>query len=139
MIASGNPNQWIDGYPQKYFILNEIKQEHCYVCVTAQQVIVGTFCLLQGPDPTYNKIYDGNWLNDEPYYVIHRLASSGRIKGIGNVCLDWCIRKYKNLRIDTHSDNRIMQLLVERHGFLKCGIIYVANGSSRIAYQRVSP
>ncbi len=28
----------------------------------------------QTDKPTYEKIYDGAWLNDEPYYVIHRLA-----------------------------------------------------------------
>lgn len=137
MVASGNPNQWIDGYPQQDFIVEEIEQEHCYVCVTHNQTVVGTFCLLPSPDPTYSKIYNGNWLNDEPYHVIHRLASDGSVKGIGKICLDWCTSKYKNLRTDTHEDNRIMQSLAERCGFVKCGTVYVANGTSRIAYQRV--
>ena len=31
---------------------------------------------------------------------------------------------------------KIMQNLLEKHGFIRCGIIYVANGTPRIAYQR---
>jgi hypothetical protein len=31
-----------------------------------------------GKDPTYAVIENGNWLNDEPYGVIHRIASNGR-------------------------------------------------------------
>ena len=30
-----------------------------------------------------------------------------------------------------------MQSLAEHYGFVKCGIVHVANGTSRIAYQRV--
>ena len=42
-----------------------------------------------------------------------------------------------NIRIDTHKDNKIMQGLLARHGFSYCGIIYLKNGSPRLAYQRV--
>lgn len=137
MVAAGNPSQWINGYPQRDFISKEIEQEHCYVCVISNQTVVGTFCILPSPDPTYSKIYNGKWLNDEPYHVIHRLASDGSVKGIGKACLDWCTSQYKNLRTDTHADNHIMQSLAEHYGFVKCGIVHVANGTSRIAYQRV--
>jgi RimJ/RimL family protein N-acetyltransferase len=41
-----------------------------------------------------------------------------------------------NIRIDTHRDNAIMQHLLEKNGFVKCGIIYVEDGSPRIAYQK---
>ena len=138
MRLSGNPNQWINGYPERNLITNEIILGHCYVCITSGGSIVGTFCVLPGPEPTYNKIYKGKWLNDKPYYVIHRLASDGKVKGIGKICLEWCINKYKNIRIDTHIDNKIMQNLAEYYGFIRCGIIYVQNGTSRIAYQRES-
>ena len=42
-----------------------------------------------------------------------------------------------NIRIDTHKDNKIMQGLLERHGFSYCGIIYLLNGAPRLAYQRL--
>lgn len=138
MHTTGNPNQWTYGYPQREFMAGEIEQGHCYVCRTPKGTIVATFCLLPSPDPTYREIYDGQWLNDEPYHVIHRMASDGSIRGIGKQCIDWCAKRCDNLRIDTHADNHIMQSLAERCGFIRCGIIYVANGTPRIAYQRIS-
>ena len=41
-----------------------------------------------------------------------------------------------NIRIDTHRDNRIMRHNIEKHGFAYCGIIYLANGDERLAYQK---
>jgi ribosomal protein S18 acetylase RimI-like enzyme len=90
-------------------------------------------------DPTYGYI-DGAWMNDEPYGVIHRIASDGERRGIFKNVLEFCkekmaVRNIKNLRIDTHADNKPMQHLVEKYDFNRCGIIYLGNGSPRIAYQ----
>ena len=137
MKSSGNPNQWINGYPQEELIKNEIDQGHCFVCVNNDDgMVVATFCLIQGPDPTYSYIEDGAWPDNEPYYVIHRLASDGSVKGITGFCIDWCQQISPCLRADTHHDNKVMQHLLEKNGFERCGIIYVANGTPRIAYQR---
>ena len=38
-----------------------------------------------GDDPTYQQIYEGTWLNNEPYGVIHRLATNGKQKGVSDV------------------------------------------------------
>lgn len=137
MKSSGNPNQWIDGYPQQELISSEIADGHCFVCVDKENGnIVGTFCLIKGPDPTYNYIENGAWPDDEPYYVIHRLASDGSVGGITALCIEWCLRMASCLRADTHHDNKVMQHLLEKNGFKRCGIIYVANGTPRIAYQK---
>ena len=56
-----------------------------------------------------------------------------------------CLRKYffyasehyPNIRIDTHHDNKIMQRLLEQNGFVYCGIIFLADASPRLAYQRI--
>lgn len=137
MKSSGNPNQWINGYPQEELIKNEIEQGHCFVCVNNDDgTVVATFCLIQGPDPTYSYIEDGSWPDNEPYYVIHRLASDGTVKGITGFCIDWCHGMSSCLRADTHHDNKVMQHLLEKNGFERCGIIYVANGTPRIAYQK---
>lgn len=138
MLAAGNPYQWIDGYPQRELMAGEIAAGHCHVCVTPNGTTVATFCLVPGPDPTYGRIYGGRWLNDEPYHVIHRLASDGTVKGIGRACIGWCTARCKDLRLDTHEDNHTMQALAERCGFVRCGTIYVANGTPRIAYQRTN-
>ena len=136
MESTGNPNQWINGYPQRALIAEEISQEHCYVCQDEEGKTIGTFCFVPSPDPNYACIEDGAWLNDAPYHVIHRLASDGSEKGIFKACIDWCALQDTNLRADTHADNKVMQHLLEKNGFIRCGIIYVSNGTPRIAYQR---
>lgn len=136
MASVGNGNQWINGYPQRELIMQEISNKHCYVCEDEAGKVIGTFCFVPSPDPFYAVIEDGAWLNDDPYYVIHRLASDGSRKGIGNICLDWCAGQYPNLRADTHRDNVVMQKLLTQNGFVRCGIVRVANGTERIAYQR---
>ena len=137
MESTGNPNQWINGYPQRALIAEEISQKHCYVCQDEEGKTIGTFCFVPSPDPNYACIEDGAWLNDAPYHVIHRLASDGSEKGIFKACIDWCALQDTNLRADTHADNKVMQHLLEKNGFIRCGIIYVSNGTPRIAYQRV--
>ena len=37
------------------------------------------------------------------------------------------------------TDNKIMQHLLEKNGFTRCGIIHVADGSPRFAYQKLAP
>ena len=37
--------------------------------------------------------------------------------------------------IDTHEKNKTMQHVVEKLGFKRCGIIYIEDGTPRIAYQ----
>ena len=80
MASVGNGNQWINGYPQRELIAREITAGHCYVCEDEHGKIVGTFCFVPSPDPFYAIIEDGAWLNDDPYYVIHRIASDGSYK-----------------------------------------------------------
>jgi len=38
--------------------------------------------------------------------------------------------------VDTHRDNRVMQQIITSQGFTYCGIIYVSDGSPRLAYQK---
>ena len=102
------------------------------------QIANGTdaIVIILGVDPTYQHIYEGNWLNDEPYGVIHRLATNGKRKGVSDACLNWCFEQWGNIRVDTHQDNKVMQHILTKYGFQRCGIIYVKNGTERIAYQK---
>ena len=134
MRAHGNATQWVNGYPSEALMRGEIEAGHCFVCEDEEGDAVGTFCYIEGVDPTYLKIYDGSWLNDEPYGVVHRLASSGKRPGIGEACFRWAFRRRDNIRVDTHRDNIVMQRLLAKLGFSRRGIIYLANGSERIAY-----
>lgn len=136
MQENGNPNQWINGYPSIELIKDEIEKKHCYVCQGENGEILGTFCFISGEDPTYNHIENGSWLNNDPYSVVHRLATSGKQKGIASVCFKWCFQQCDNIRVDTHKDNLVMQHVLEKNGFIRCGIIYTHNGTPRIAYQK---
>lgn len=137
MQETGNGNQWINGYPSREVILADIENGYSYVCLDAENEIVATFYFRIGEDPTYARIDDGKWLNDEPYGVVHRLAGSGKVKDVGSYCLQWCFDQIPNIRVDTHHDNVVMQHILKKNGFLPCGIIYVSNGTTRIAFQKI--
>ena len=100
-----------------------------------EKSIVAYFALLPSPEPTYDVI-DGAWLTDEPYGVIHRMASYPEVHGIFSTIIDYAALRFAHLRIDTHRDNRIMQHLIEKHGFTYCGIIWLEDGTERLAYER---
>ena len=135
MRLSGNPDQWGNDRPAVSTIKEDILHKRAYV-ITHQHNICGVFVFIIGPDPTYQIIENGSWLNDKPYGTIHRIAGNGQIKGIFPAALSFCEEKINNIRIDTHADNRIMQHLLEKYGFQKCGYIYVEDGTQRIAYQK---
>ena len=135
MRKNGNMNQWNDGYPSEKIILEDIKNKNCRIIMHGDTA-VGSFVIKAGPDPTYSNIYNGRWLDDKPYYVIHRITSREDAHGIFNVMLDYCFNISHNIRIDTHKDNTIMRHLLEKYGFSYCGIIHLNNGDERVAYQK---
>lgn len=135
MRSQGNMDQWTNGYPNDAVILSDIRDGNSYVCMEDGQ-LAGVFSFILGEDPTYAAIYEGRWLNDQPYGTVHRIAVQHHNKGVATFCLDWCFDKCGNVRIDTHRDNQAMQKLVLKNGFTYCGIIYLADGSPRLAYQK---
>lgn len=156
MRASGNLHQWIDGYPSEEVILRDISLGAGFVvvdqahsgaapasaapAVPGPSRIVGYFAFLPAPEPTYAAIYDGAWLDAAaPYHVVHRIGSTPDSHGVFNAILDWCFTHSPNIRIDTHRDNTIMRHCIERYGFTRCGIIFLADGSERLAYQKILP
>lgn len=140
MAEHGNPNQWgPTNWPPKELIQSDIVTGNSYICIHGDK-IVGTFFFTQGRDiePTYNMIENGAWLDDSPYGVIHRLAGNGTVNGIGNFCINWAFEKCGHLRVDTHGDNRVMQNLLEKSGFIHCGTIYVKEDYyPRLAYEKI--
>ena len=98
--------------------------------------IRATFYFSPEPDPTYSYI-EGAWINQEPYGVIHRIAVAQNGKGVAATCFDFALSHCPNLRIDTHEDNIPMRRCLAKNGFSRCGIIYLEDGDTRIAYQKV--
>ena len=136
MRSYGNVSQWPDGYPLQKVFENDIEQGHSYVIMDENDLIVSTFAFIPGPDITYKVIYDGRWLDDEPYYVIHRIASTPDSHGILDALLDYCEAISPNIRIDTHKDNIIMIKGLKKRGYQYCGIIHLLNGDERLAFQK---
>ena len=134
MRADGNHDQWsAPGFPDDTLLLRDIARGGGFVIENS--TIVAYFALLPSPEPTYDVI-DGAWLTDEPYGVIHRMASYPEVHGIFSTVINYAASRYAHLRIDTHRDNRIMQHLIEKHGFTYCGIIWLEDGTERLAYER---
>ena len=137
MRQSGNMHQWTDGYPSEAVILSDMEREGGFV-VDDGGKLVGYFAFLPSPEPTYTRIYEGDWLDDvRSYHVVHRIASYPDAHGVFSSIMDFCFSRDSNIRIDTHRDNHIMQHVVKKYGFTYCGIIFLASGDERLAYQRV--
>ena len=140
MKKNGNPHQWGDkNWPPKELIEQDIDNKKSYVCLNDNDDVIGTFYFDFGKniEPTYNEIFGGNWINDEPYGVIHRIAGDGSEKGIGAFCINYAYDKCKHIRIDTHEDNIVMQNLLKKLDFKYCGYIYLDdNKDKRLAYEK---
>lgn len=137
MQASGNWKQWINGYPSVEVVERDIELQGGFVIEDDEQ-IVGYFAFLPSPEPTYKEIYNGQWLDDTlPYHVIHRMGGKHGTHGIFISVMEFAFARDRNIRIDTHRDNVIMQHNLAKHGFSYCGIIYLANGDERLAFQEV--
>ena len=134
MALNGNPSQWKNDRPSMELVKKDIDVSNSYV-VLNEGKIVATFALIVGIEPTYLDI-DGKWLDDDPYGTIHRIASDGSVKGVFNQMIDYVSKRGVDIRIDTHKDNKIMRHLIEKNGFVYCGIIIVDDGTPRLAYQK---
>lgn len=156
MRADGNMTQWV-GYPTRRDIEEDIERgvsyimynEQCSMKSATQNVgsalytihsplctPVGTFALVPGVEPTYGHIDHGRWIDEEtPYSTLHRLAAMPNNSGIADIAFRYAKEHFAHLRVDTHHDNRPMRHILEKEGFVYCGIIYMPDGAPRDAYE----
>jgi Cof subfamily protein (haloacid dehalogenase superfamily) len=138
-------DQWQNGYPNEVAIRRDIARGESYVVTRGGQV-VATAMITFAPDPNYAVIYGGEWLLAAPksYATIHRIAVDLGERGQG--IAEWIVgqtermcrkRGADSLRIDTHRDNRSMQRVAEKNGMTLCGIIHLADGAERLAYEKI--
>lgn len=133
MAENGNPTQWGQHHPARQILEEDIRLGRLYA-VEDEGRVCGVFMFQIGADPTYTHI-EGSWRSNSPYGVIHRIAGVGG--GVFAAAMEYCSTQIDHLRIDTHADNKPMQYVVEKAGFSKRGIIYVEDGTPRIAYDRI--
>ena len=134
MAETGNPNQWGKNHPPVEQLQEDIREGNLFV-ITDEAGIHGVFFFLIGDDPTYAAI-DGAWHSDSPYGTIHRIAGDGS-GGILAAAVAFAKQRIDHIRIDTHEDNKVMQRALPKQGFRRCGIIHIADGSPRIAYDLI--
>ena len=134
MRASGNMLQWVNGYPQRALLEEDIQKGQLFV-IGENGAVHGVFAFILGDDPTYAYIEDGQWPNSKPYGTIHRIGTDGTIHSALKTALEYALQFTDEVRADTHADNRPMQHTLAKNGFKRCGIIYLENGDPRIAYQ----
>ena len=83
-IAALGIDQWQNGYPSEQVVLADIEKGRSYLSEFDGK-ICGTFAMIDDGEPTYDKIYDGEWLTGESdsYIAIHRVAISVASRGSG--------------------------------------------------------
>lgn len=143
-------DQWQDGYPFESDIRRDIQNGDSYV-VVRDGCIAATFMCMTRPEPTYEKI-EGAWRSEKPYATIHRITVSPDArrsaqenhtdeKSVSAMIVDFAKKTAAEngldggVRVDTHEGNIPMRKMLEKQGFVYCGIIFLESGAERVAYQ----
>lgn len=136
-------DQWQNGYPNADVIRNDILNNDSYVFIKNNEIVATSAVSFDG-EKTYDKIYDGNWISNDEFAVIHRIAISNKYKGTGiaseiikmieAICLD---KDVHSIKVDTHEFNVPMQKLLKKNDFKYCGVIYLEDKSKRVAFEKI--
>lgn len=136
-------NQWQNGYPNSSIITSDIEAGNSYMLLH-NNTIVATAALSFNGEPTYDTIYDGSWLSEVPYAVIHRIAVAKDVKGksLSSTLIQFieelCLQHNRiSIKIDTHEDNKLMQKVILKNKFQYCGIIYLKDKNKRLAFEKI--
>lgn len=134
-------DQWQDGYPNPDVVQNDIEKGIGFVLHEAE-TIIGYSAVIMNYEPAYDAI-EGEWLTNDDFVVIHRVAISENYLGKG---LAKKIIKYVeefalqnniySVKADTNFDNIPMMKIFENLGYTLCGEVYF-RGSARKAYEKV--
>ncbi len=135
--------QWEEGYPNFQIVNADISAGACYIC-REKKKIFSTFVFSDKEEPLYQNLMGGHWRLDEKYGVVHRVAvaDEARNQGFGNKIFNFientCKEQgIKQIRVDTHEENKPMKNLLEKFGFNYCGCFYKGNGDRRVAYDKI--
>ncbi len=135
-------DQWQGTYPDQPAVAQDIAAGTNRVLIVDGQV-AGTASLIVGPDPYYKRIDGAGWAGDLPYMMIHRFALDGSYRGqqlsrffMSNLTSEAYAQGFRDLRIDTHAQNQIMQHVIAAAGYQFRGIVYLDEPvPERNAYQ----
>ncbi|MDO4758968.1 MAG: GNAT family N-acetyltransferase [Rikenellaceae bacterium] len=128
-LGAAGVDQWQHGYPNRERIEADIEEGVGYVIEQEGEVVAYGAVIFTG-EPSYREI-EGAWLtHEEDYVVVHRMCVADKVVGCGfgrsfMQQVEALARgRVRSFRVDTHADNRVMQSLLPKLGFQRCGIIY---------------
>lgn len=134
-------NQWQDGYPNLEVVKTDISLGKGYV-LEIDNAIAAYAALVFNDEPAYNEII-GDWLTNDDFLVIHRVAVSDDFLGKGIAVL--LFQKLEDfakenqvfsIKVDTNVDNLAMLHILEKLDYQYCGEVYF-RGSARKAFEKV--
>ena len=134
-------NQWQDGYPNLEVVKTDISLGKGYV-LEIDNAIAAYAALVFNDEPAYYEII-GDWLTNDDFLVIHRVAVSNDFLGKGIAVL--LFQKLEDfakenqvfsIKVDTNFDNLAMLHILEKLDYQYCGEVYF-RGSARKAFEKV--
>ena len=135
--------QWQDGYPNRETILDDIQKEQLYVVFTEEEEIAGVAAFTYHEED-YNHLYEGKWISNLPYMVMHRIAVKAKYRhqGYGDslfklfeiVALK---QRYHSIRVDTHEYNKTMLYLLKKNHFVYCGKAILKPNKDRMVFEKI--
>ncbi len=145
-IARFGIDQWQNGYPARTDVEKDMAEGVLWVGEgpAFPGRIASVMALIFTGEPTYDQIYDGQWLTGDThdYAAIHRITVSPHFRNQGVAGQTMAFGKsmaaeagFTSLRIDTHRGNLAMRGMLEKNGFTHCGTIFLESGDPRVAYE----
>ncbi len=139
-LRQAGVDQWQGEYPARSDIEADIAAQTAYVAEEEGAVIAMVAVPFDG-EAAYRSIR-GAWSTEPPYATIHRMAVDDACKGRGVASFLFqsidalCLQKgVRSIRSDTDANNGIMNRLLEKNGFTRCGVIDY-DGDDRTAYEK---
>lgn len=138
-------DQWQNGYPAESDVKEDITRNRLWLICKDDGQIGGVFAFIDDGEPAYDCIHNGAWLTGDTrtYAAVHRVAISLTARGTGAAgrmmekAAEMAAEMGRiSVRIDTHEGNRAMRGMLEKNGFIYCGVIYLENGDPRVAYEK---
>ncbi|MCQ4034912.1 GNAT family N-acetyltransferase [Kaistella montana] len=134
-------SQWQNGYPNLETVQSDIENNYGYL-LEIDGKIAAYAAIIFDIEPAYEEI-EGNWLSNEPYVVIHRVAVSNEFagKGVATHFFEEIEKIAKaqqvfSIKVDTNFDNISMLKILEKLGYTYCGEVYF-RGSARKAFEKI--
>lgn len=133
LFRKDGSDQWqdLDNYPNIETTKTDISKGQMYVFEEDNQIL-GCIVLSKEVEKAYDVIYNGSWLLNDKYYVIHRLSvrKNSYKKGIAKDLINYVTLLTKedgvhSIKVDTKKENIRMLTLLKKLGFKEVGIIHL--------------